>query len=54
MVWQILFIICLILTKWKNVREPPAMIRRSKARIPELAMQRQSPMDTRVEESNKH
>jgi hypothetical protein len=70
----ILFIICVILTKWSlahftelrglctlgcilrksnKVREPPIMIRRSKARIPELVMQRQSPMDTREKENKK-
>jgi hypothetical protein len=33
--------------RWKKVREPPTMIERLKARIPELVMQRQSPMDAR-------
>jgi hypothetical protein len=41
------------LRKWKKVREPPIMIRRSKTRIPELVMQRQSLMDARKKESRK-
>jgi hypothetical protein len=36
------------------VREPLSMIRRLKARIPELVMQRQSIMDVREEERRKH
>jgi hypothetical protein len=43
-----------VLRKWKKVREPPVMIRRPKARIPELVMQRQSPMDVREKENKKH
>jgi hypothetical protein len=43
-----------VLIKWKKVRKPPVIIRRPKARIPELVMQRKSPMDARVKESNKH
>jgi hypothetical protein len=43
-----------LLNKWKKVREPPTMIKRSKARIPNLAMQRQNPMDARVEGRKKH
>jgi hypothetical protein len=43
-----------VLKKWKKVREPPAMIKRLKARIPELVMQRQSPTDARAEGSKKH
>ena len=43
-----------ILRKWKKAREPPVMIRRLKARIPELVMQRQSPMDAREKERRKH
>jgi hypothetical protein len=43
-----------VLNKWKKAREPPTMIRRLMARIPELVMQRQIPMDTREEESRKH
>jgi hypothetical protein len=42
-----------ILRKWKKAREPPVMIRRSKARIPKLVMQRQSLMDTGKKESRK-
>jgi hypothetical protein len=42
-----------ILRKWKKAREPLVMIRRPKARIPELVMQRQSPMDAREKESRK-
>jgi hypothetical protein len=42
-----------VLRKWKKVREPPVMIRRPKARIPELVMQIQSPMDTREKERRK-
>jgi hypothetical protein len=42
-----------ILRKWKKAREPPVMIRRPKARIPKLLMQRQSPMDARGKESRK-
>jgi hypothetical protein len=42
------------LKKWKKMREPLAMIRRLKAKIPELVMQRQSPMDAREEERKKH
>jgi hypothetical protein len=40
--------------RYKKVREPPSMIERSKARIPELVMQRQIPMDAREKESKKH
>ena len=40
--------------KWKKVREPLVKIRRPKARIPELVMQRQSPMDAREKENRKH
>ena len=43
-----------LLRKWKKEREPLVMIRRPKARIPELVMQRQSPMDAREKESKKH
>jgi hypothetical protein len=43
-----------VFKKWKKAREPPTMIRRPKARIPELVMQRQSPMDAREKESRKH
>jgi hypothetical protein len=43
-----------ILNKWKKAREPPAMIRRPKARIPELVMQRESPIDAREKERRKH
>jgi hypothetical protein len=42
-----------ILRKWKKVRESPVMIRRLKARIPELIMQRQSLMDAREKERRK-
>jgi hypothetical protein len=42
-----------VLRKWKKAREPPVMIRRPKARILELVMQRQSPMDAREKESRK-
>jgi hypothetical protein len=42
-----------VLRKWKKAREPPVMIRRPKAIIPELVMQRQSPMDAREKESRK-
>jgi hypothetical protein len=43
-----------VLRKWKKVREPQVMIRRSKAKIPELLMQRQIPMDPRENESRKN
>jgi hypothetical protein len=43
-----------ILRKWKKVREPLVMIRREKAKILELVMQRQSPMDVREKERRKH
>jgi hypothetical protein len=43
-----------VLNKWNKVRDPPTMIRRLKARIPELVMQRQSPMDARGKERRKH
>jgi hypothetical protein len=39
--------------KLKKVREPPVRIRRLKARIPKLVMQRQSLMDAREKESKK-
>jgi hypothetical protein len=42
-----------VLRKWKKARGPPVMIRRSKARIPELVMQRQIPMDAMEKESRK-
>jgi hypothetical protein len=42
-----------VLRKWKKAREPRVMIRRLKARIPEMVMQRQSPMDAREKESKK-
>jgi hypothetical protein len=42
-----------VLRKQKKEREPPIMIRRPKARIPELVMRRQSPMDAREKESRK-
>jgi hypothetical protein len=42
-----------VLRKLKKVREPLVMIRRAKARILELVMQRQSPMDAREKESRK-
>ena len=42
-----------ILRKWRKVREPPVMIRRPKTRIPELVMQRQSPMDAMEKENKK-
>jgi hypothetical protein len=42
-----------VLRKWENSREPPVMIRRLKARIIELVMQRQIPMDAREKESRK-
>jgi hypothetical protein len=43
-----------VLRKRKKVREPLVMIRRPKARILELVMQRQSPMDAREKDSRKH
>jgi hypothetical protein len=43
-----------VLSKWRKAREPPVMIRRFKAGIPELVMQRQSPLDAREKESRKH
>jgi hypothetical protein len=43
-----------ILRKWKKEREPLVMIRRPKAKLPELVMQRQSPMDAREKERRKH
>ena len=43
-----------VLRKWKKARERPVMIRRLKARIPELVMQRHSPMDAREKENMKH
>jgi hypothetical protein len=42
-----------VLRKSKKAREPPVMIRRPKSRIPELVMQRQSPMDARKKERRK-
>jgi hypothetical protein len=42
-----------LLRKCKKVREPPFMVRRPKARIPELVMQRQSPMDAKEKENMK-
>jgi hypothetical protein len=42
-----------ILRKWKKAKELPVMIRRPKAGIPELVMQRQSPMDTREKNNRK-
>jgi hypothetical protein len=42
-----------ILRKWKKAKEPLVMIRRPKARIPGLVMQRQSPTDAREKESRK-
>lgn len=42
-----------VLRKWKKAREHPVMIRRMKAIITELVMQRQSPMDTRKKENRK-
>jgi hypothetical protein len=42
-----------VLRKWKKAREPPVMIRRMKAIITELVMQRQSPMDTREKDNRK-
>jgi hypothetical protein len=41
------------LRKWKKVRDPPIRIRRLKARIPELVMKRQIPMDTKENENMK-
>jgi hypothetical protein len=43
-----------VLKKWKKARGPPTVIKRSKARILELEMQRQNPMDTRDEGRKKH
>jgi hypothetical protein len=43
-----------VLKKWKKEREPLAMIRRPKARILELVMQRQSPIDARGKDRRKH
>jgi hypothetical protein len=40
-----------VLRKWNKVREPPVRIRRLKANILELVMQRQSPRDARENES---
>ena len=42
-----------VLRKWNKVRDPPVMIRRLKARIIELVMQRQIPMEAREKESRK-
>jgi hypothetical protein len=42
-----------ILRKLKKVRDPRVMIRRPKARIPDLVMQSQNPMDAREKESRK-
>jgi hypothetical protein len=42
-----------LLRKWKKARETLVMIRRTKARIPELVMKRQIPMDAREKESKK-
>jgi hypothetical protein len=43
-----------VLRKWKKVREPLVMIRRTKARIIELVMHRQIPMDAREMDRRKH
>jgi hypothetical protein len=42
------------LKKWKKERETLAMIKRSKSRIPKLAMKIQNPTDARAEGSKKH
>jgi hypothetical protein len=42
-----------VLRKWKKARERPVKIRKLKARIAELVMQRQSPMDAKEKERKK-